>query len=112
MLACDAGGPVSIPGRYVLSLGALVEDGEDLGQVSADLFLQCDPTFEHSFLAECMSAIPWSHVQVPNSNSISCSNSSVLECLPVTGQFRFPAETCLSLGALVEDEYDLGQDSS
>jgi hypothetical protein len=43
-------------------------------------------------------------VEVPNSNSISCS---LLGCSPVTQatRFRFPAETC----ALVEDGDDLGQ---
>jgi hypothetical protein len=34
---------------------------------------------------------------VPNSNSRSCSNSSLLECWPVS-------RTCFSRGALVEDE--------
>jgi hypothetical protein len=44
-------------------------------------------------------------VEVLNSNSISCSNNSLLECSPVTqaAWVRFPAETDLSLGALVED---------
>ncbi len=32
MLACDAGGPSSIPGRDMI---ALVKDGDDLGQVSS-----------------------------------------------------------------------------
>ncbi len=59
-------------------------------------------------LAECMSAIHWgSHVEVPNSCRISSSNSSLLECSPVTW-VRFPAETCLSRGAIVEDGDDLG----
>ncbi len=44
----------------------------------------------------------------------SRSNSSMLECLPVTqaARVRFPAEPCLSRGALVEDGDDLGQVSS
>ncbi len=44
------------------------------------------------------------------SNSIS-SNSSLLECLPVSEvtRIRLPAETCLSKGALVEDRDDFGQ---
>ncbi len=48
-------------------------------------------------------------VEVPNSNSISCYDSSLLECSPVTQatRVRFPAETCLSQGALVEDGDDL-----
>ncbi len=44
-------------------------------------------------------------IEVPNSNSISCSNSSLLECSPVTqaALVRFPAETCLSRNAFKED---------
>ncbi len=71
-----------------------------------------DSTFELSLLAKC---IHWgSHVEVPNINSISCSNSSLLECSPVTqfARVRFPAKTRLSRGALVEDGDDLGQVSS
>ncbi len=60
-----------------------------------------------------MSAKHWggSHLEVQNSNSISCSNGSLLECSPVTqaGRVRFPAETCLSRGALVENGDDLGK---
>ncbi len=43
----------------------------------------------------------FSVVEVPNSNLVSCSNSSLLECSPV----RYPAETCLSSS---EDGDDLG----
>jgi hypothetical protein len=50
-------------------------------------------------------------VEVPNGNSISCSNSSLLERSPATQatRIRFLAETCLPRGALVEDGFDLGQ---
>jgi hypothetical protein len=75
----------------------------------------CDPSFELSLLAECMVAIHWgSNVEAQNSNSISCSNSSLLECSPMTqaARVRFTAETCLSRGALVEDGDDLDQVSS
>ncbi len=66
------------------------------------------PLLSFRSLPECMSAIHWgSHVEVPNSCNISCSNSSLLECSPVTW-VRFPAETCLSRGALVEDGDGLG----
>jgi hypothetical protein len=53
-------------------------------------------------------------VEVPNRNSISCSNISLQECSPVmqAARVRFPAETRLSRGALVEDGDDLGQVSS
>jgi hypothetical protein len=49
--------------------------------------------------------------KVPNSDSISCSNSSLLECSPVTqaARIRFPAEACLSRVALVKDGDDLGK---
>ncbi len=50
-------------------------------------------------------------VEVLNSNSISCSNSSLLKCSPVTQatRFRFTAKTCLPRSALVEDGDDLSQ---
>ncbi len=32
---CDSGDPSSIPGQDMFSRGALVEDGDDLGQVSS-----------------------------------------------------------------------------
>jgi hypothetical protein len=42
-----------------------------------------DSTFELLLLAKYMSSIHWGcHVEVPNSNSISWSNSSLLECSP------------------------------
>ncbi len=55
--------------------------------------------FLNSFVADKI-------IKVPNSNGISCSNCSLLECSPVTqvARVRFPAETCLSRSALVEDE--------
>ncbi len=57
---------------------------------------------------------PMYTVQVPNSNSISCSNSSLLEVPPamLANLITFPGETCFSQGALVEDGDDLGQFSS
>ncbi len=72
-------------------------------------------TYELLLLADCMSAIHWeSQVEIPNNNSISCSNSSLQSYSPVAqaARVRFPAETCLSRGALVEDGDDLGQVSS
>ncbi len=38
------------------------------------------------------------HVEVPNSNRMNCSNSSLLECSPTTQATRvwFPDETCLT----------------
>ncbi len=56
-------------------------------------------------------------VEVLNSNNISCSNSSLLKCLPGTQatRFRFTAKTCLPRSALVEDAQDgddLGQVST
>ncbi len=52
-----------------------------------------------------------SYVEVPNSTSISCTNSSLLECSPVTQETRvqLQAKTRLSRGALIEDGDDLGQ---
>jgi hypothetical protein len=52
-------------------------------------------------------------VEVPNRKQVSCSYSSLLECSPAMQAIRvqFPAKTCLSRGALVEDEDGLGQDS-
>ncbi len=54
--------------------------------------------------------IPYCTVEVPNSDSISCSNSSLLEFSPVTqmARVRLPPETCLYKDALVEDGDDLG----
>ncbi len=51
---------------------------------------------------------------VPNSNSISCSNSSLLEFFPLkqVTRVQFPVETCLTRGALVKDGDDIGQGSS
>ncbi len=56
----------------------------------------------------------FSTVEVMNSFSTSCSNSSLQGCSSVTraARVRFPAETCLSRGALVEDWDDLGPWSS
>jgi hypothetical protein len=52
-----------------------------------------------------------SHVEVPNSISISYLNTSSLERSPATQvtHIRVQAETCLSRGALVEDGDDLSQ---
>jgi hypothetical protein len=53
------------------------------------------------------------YLEVSNYNTIICSNSSLLECSPAISatRFRYPAETCLSRDALVENENDLGQAS-
>jgi hypothetical protein len=55
----------------------------------------------------------YKYIKVLNINSISCSNSSFLECSPAQAtRVRFPAETSLFRGAKVENGYDLGQVSS
>ncbi len=73
-----------------------------------------DAVFEFILLQNFDHILKVSTDEVPNSRSISCSNSSMLECSSVTHATRiqFPAVTGLSRGALIEDGDDLGQVSS
>jgi hypothetical protein len=60
-----------------------------------------------------VTTLPHLTLEVPNSNKVSCSNSSLLECSPLTQAARVqsPAQTCLQCCGTVTIFYGSGSGS-
>ncbi len=86
---------------------ALVENGGDPDMIKTSRLAMQVPDYLclHPSDSSCEEHMHWwSHVEVPNSNSISCLNSSLLEY-----PGSIPGRDMFVSGALVEDGDDLGR---